>query len=551
MKFGRMALDQAEGALLAHSQRIDGRRLAKGHRLSAADVSALTAAGVDSVMAARLAPDDVAEDQAAARIARAVAGAGAKVNAAFTGRCNLYANADGVALIDTAAVNHINFLDEAITIATVPAFERVRAGQMLATVKIIPFAAPEKTVAASEAIAKQATGPTVALAAFTRRAAGLVLTRRSDTKEKVLAKTEATVAERLERLGSLLHATRKVDHHEAAIAAAVRDLDAQGCDPILIFGDSAITDRGDVVPAGLIAAGGAVDHMGMPVDPGNLLMLGHLGTKPVLGVPGCARSPKLNGFDWVLERLAAGLDISRRDIQGMGAGGLLKEIPTRPQPRTDKAREAGTGDEDTGLPRVPRIAAILLAAGQSRRMGPVNKLLAEIDGIAMVARVADALTASQARPIIVVTGHQPAAVQEALAGRDLTFIHNPDYETGLASSLRAGIDAVPADCDGAIITLGDMPRVQAAHLDRLIAAFNPVEGRAVCVPTKDGKRGNPVLWGQQFFAEIRDVTGDTGARHLIGTFDELVCDVAIDDDAIFVDVDTPSALSRIGGEAKP
>ena len=145
----------------------------------------------------------------------------------------------------------------------------------------------------------------------------------------------------------------------------------------------------------------------------------------------------------------------------------------------------------------------------------------------------------------------PAWIRAALAGRDLTFVHNPDYETGLSSSLRVGIDALPADCDGAIIALGDMPRIQAEHLDRLIAAFNPVEGRAVCVPTKDGKRGNPVLWGQQFFAEIRDVTGDTGARHLIGTFGELVCDVAIDDDAIFVDVDTPGALSRIGGKTKP
>ena len=155
MKFGRLALDQAEGALLAHSQRIDGRRLAKGHRLSAADISALKATGVDTVMAARLAADDVAEDLAAARIARAVAGTGAKVNAAFTGRCNLYAAADGIALIDTAAIDRINLVDEAITIATLPAFERVREGQMLATVKIIPFAADEAIVAACEAIAAQ------------------------------------------------------------------------------------------------------------------------------------------------------------------------------------------------------------------------------------------------------------------------------------------------------------------------------------------------------------------------------------------------------------
>lgn len=194
----------------------------------------------------------------------------------------------------------------------------------------------------------------------------------------------------------------------------------------------------------------------------------------------------------------------------------------------------------------PRVGAVILAAGRSRRMGPKNKLLQEIDGVTMVARVAWSALASRARPVVVVTGHQKGAVRAALADAEVAFAHNPDFAEGLSTSLACGLDGLPAGVDGAVICLGDMPWVGAALIDRLIEAFDPAEGRAICVPTHRGKRGNPVLWAARYFDEMRQVSGDTGARHLIGVHGEAVCEVEWGDDAVLVDIDTPEALPRQG-----
>ena len=269
----------------------------------------------------------------------------------------------------------------------------------------------------------------------------------------------------------------------------------------------------------------------MPVDPGNLLLVGKLGGADVVGLPGCARSPKLNGFDFVLWRLAAGLPVSSTDIAAMGVGGLLMEIPVRPQPR----------DEPTA-PFAPTIGAIVLAAGASSRMG-ANKLLTEIEGKPLVRRVVEAAIAGGAAPVVVVTGNEAEHVQTALTGCDVRLMNNADFSSGLSSSLRCGLKALPEDCSGAVILLGDMPAIPPALIDRLIAAFDPAEGRAICVATHGGKRGNPVLFARRFFAEIEAIEGDVGARGLIGAYPELVCEVEAGSDAPLIDIDTPEDLA--------
>ena len=185
----------------------------------------------------------------------------------------------------------------------------------------------------------------------------------------------------------------------------------EGADLLIAFGASAITDENDVIPAAIRAAGGEVSHFGMPVDPGNLLLIGELDGRPVLGAPGCARSPAENGFDWVLNRLLAGLEVRREDITGMGVGGLLMEIVSRPQPREPAAVE---GDK--------KVAAIILAAGQARRMGGPNKLTARFDGEPLVRRVAEHALKSKAGPVIVVTGHRAEEIAAALAGLDVRMV---------------------------------------------------------------------------------------------------------------------------------
>ncbi|HEY0836513.1 MAG TPA: molybdopterin-binding/glycosyltransferase family 2 protein, partial [Azospirillum sp.] len=469
MHFGPVPVEEAEGAILAHSVRKSGLVFKKGRVLSAGDVAALAAAGFTTVVAARLDREDVGEDEAATRIAAAVRGAAVTAAAAFTGRVNLFAESAGVLTLDAERIDRVNLLDESVTIATLSAFAAVTPGQMVATVKIIPFAAPRAVVEQVERVLGDG-GPPLAVAAFRRLRAGLIQTRLWGVKEAMLDKTAAVTRDRLAALGGTLETELRCAHDESELAGAIAALRPQRLDLLLIAGASAITDRRDVLPAAIGRAGGTVEHFGMPVDPGNLLLLAHLGGASVLGLPGCARSPKLNGFDWVLQRVAAGVSVGRADIMRMGVGGLLAEIPSRPLPR------ASVGEPPATAPRAPRIAALVLAAGRSTRMGGPNKLLADLDGRALVARTVDAALASRARPVIVVTGHQRDEVTAALAGRPVQFVHNPDFAEGLSTSLRAGLAAVPADADGALVCLGDMPEVSGVVIDRLIAAYNPVEG---------------------------------------------------------------------------
>ncbi len=533
MKFGTIPTDDALGAILAHSLQTRAGIIKKGRPLNAGDIDKLKAAGFDAVMAARLDDDDVPEDDAAAVVARAIAGTGVRVAEPFTGRCNLYAEAAGVLRLETNTLHAINRIDEALTIATLPAFERVEAGQMLATVKVIPFAVAEPTVANAVIVSE---GGLVAVSPFVRKRAGLILTRLSNTKASVLAKRERVMAERLASLGSELAATVSVAHETAAVSEAIAALAQQGSDPIIVFAASAIVDRNDVIPAALVHAGGAVTHLGMPVDPGNLMMTGKLGRIDVLGAPSCAGSPKLNGFDWVLERLAAGMRVGPEDIQAMGVGGLLKEIPTRPQPRE--------ADEDLAR-REKRVACIVLAAGRSSRMGPRNKLTEDLAGRPIVRRAVEAALASRCRPVVVVTGHQAEAVAAALEGLEVGIVHNPDFAAGMSTSLKAGLAALPDRLDGVIVALGDMPEIGPAHLDRMISAFEPKEGRSIIVPVFEGRRGNPVLWSAELFPAMAGLSGDVGARQVVADHADSVVELDLQTPAVLVDVDTPEALAEV------
>jgi molybdenum cofactor cytidylyltransferase len=546
VRFGETPIDEAAGAILAHSWRANGVNFAKGRVLSGDDITKLKSAGVSSLVAARLDPDDMHEDEASAAVARALAGEGIEITAAFTGRCNHFAREAGLAVVDHERIDALNELDESVTVATLPPFARVEPRQMVATVKIIPYAAPRSAVTGAIEVAKSANQPLIAIAPFRAMRAGLVQTRLPGTRDKVLDKAVATTTRRLTSLGSLLVGERRVAHDAGEIATALKELEGEGCDIFLIAGASAIVDRHDVIPSGIEEAGGKIIHFGMPVDPGNLLLTAEFAGKPVLGLPGCAKSPKYNGFDMVLERLAAGLPVGRAELVRMGAGGLLAEIASRPQPRDESDGE--DANPDAGPQAAPRVAVLVLAAGRSTRMGGPNKLLAETDGAPLVVHATRAALASQAVEVVVVLGHMADAVRAAVENSvppksRLRFVINADFADGLSTSVRTGIAALGKEIDAAIVQLGDMPGVGAPLLDRLMAAFSPVEGRSICVPTVTGKRGNPVLWARRFFPEIARLSGDTGARHLIGEHADLVCEVEMTGEAAVTDIDTPEALA--------
>ena len=536
MRFGPVPVAEAEGGIAVHSIRKDGLVLKKGTAIGKAEVAALRAAGVIEIVVAQLEADDVAEDVAAAEIAAAVAGEGIHVDRAFTGRANLFAQAAGVLIVDKDTIDRLNLVDESITFATLPAYKPVVAGEMIATVKIIPFAVARPARDAALEVAGRAM-PLIRVAPYRIRKIGVVSTVLPGLAGKVVDKTLKVTEERLAPAGASIMAERRVRHEEAALAQAIEEVLKQGAELVIVFGASAIADRRDVIPAAVEAVGGRIEHFGMPVDPGNLLLVGDVRGRPVVGAPGCARSPKENGFDWVLMRLLAGLEVPREAITGMGVGGLLMEIVTRPQPR-DEPLAAGAR----------QIAAIVLAAGRSTRMGGRNKLLAEIGGKPLVRIAVEEALASRAKPVIVVTGHERERVEAALTGLPVKLVHNREFADGLASSVRTGIATVPAEADGAVICLGDMPQVDAALIDRLIAAFDPEQGALGVVPTIDGKRGNPVLWSRRFFPDLMSIEGDIGARRLIGRYGEAVIEVPVTGKAALVDIDTQEALAGVKAE---
>ena len=530
MKFGPASPADALGGVTVHTLRQGSLVLKKGTTIGPAEVEALTKAGVRDVVVVRLEEGDVSEDEAAASIAEAVAGEALHVDRAFTGRANLFAAHAGVLVIDRAAVDRINGVDEAITFATLAAFKPVVEGEMVATVKLIPFGVEGRL---RDTAVAAAAGGALRIAPYRIKRVGVVSTILPGLAPKVIEKTLRVTAERLAPAGAAIVAERRVPHDEAALSGAIRELLALGAELIIVFGASAIADRRDVIPAAITGIGGAIEHFGMPVDPGNLLLIGRAGEVPVLGAPGCARSPVENGFDWVLMRLLAGLKVTRAELMGMGVGGLLMEIVTRPQPRTEPVIEDNRN-----------VAVIVLAAGRSTRMGGPNKLLAELGGRKLVRIATEQALASKARGVIVVTGHQAELVEQALAGLDVKFVRNPDFAAGLASSVKAGIAAVPPDADGAVICLGDMPLIDAGLIDRLIDDFSAERGHLIVVPVADGRRGNPVLWSRRFFQELMTLDGDIGARHLIAKHAEAVAEVAVEGRGAFLDIDTPQALEE-------
>lgn len=550
MKFGAVNVSAALGAMLAHSLVCAGRRLRKGHILTQDDLTALKEAGTETVVVVRLDADDVNEDDAAAALANALDAEGVRTGGSATGRVNLFARHHGLLRVDASAIDRFNGVDPAITIATLPDHSQVATGDMIATIKIIPFAIHQSTLSLAVKAAGQA--GILRVLPFMSARIGLVATILPSLKPSVMDKTARLLQARLDASNSRISRECRVPHDDESVAAALRTLQPQ-CDLIVIFGASAIVDPEDVIPAAIRRAGGDVDHVGMPVDPGNLLVLGHLANVPVIGAPGCARSPKENGFDWVLSRILAGEKPTARTIMQMGVGGLLKEIASRPQPRLGSDGPPVTANS---------VDILVLAAGKASRMtadppkgqgmgegSPPHKLLAEFGGVPLIRKSAETALRSGGRDTHVVIGHRANEMRDALHGMDIDVIDNTDFEEGMASSLRAGVAALKPGAAGVLILLADMPMIESAHLCKLLDTFADTGGRCVVRAASGDVRGNPVILPHATFEALAALQGDVGARQIIAESGLPVVDVDIGDAAL-LDVDTREAVLSAGGVLK-
>lgn len=530
MWFGEVVLDDsAVGGILAHTHRLPGKVLRKGVPLTNAAIDALRTAGFERVTVARLEPDDIDEDTTADRVARALAGPGVRLSRALTGRCNLHAAARGVLTLDRIRVDTLNALDWRITLGSAVADKVVEPGELIATVKVMPFAVDDATVRTVEALAAEP-GPLVSVAPLRPHSAALVLSRQPRAIASLLTRATDAQRARLGFHGSRLDRVVECAHTVEAVATALSESLTAGHDPVLFLGASAIVDHRDVFPAALRSIGGEVVHVGMPVDPGNLLVLGRHNGRTVLGVPGCARSLKPSGFDHVLRRVLARQPVDAAFLQGLGTGGLLVESTTAapaPRPPTPDGHHS--------------VAALVLAAGRSSRMKGRHKLLEDIEGTPMVRRTVDRLASAGLSPIVVVTGHGAADVRAALAGTPCRFVHNPDYAHGMGTSLAQGAAALDG-IDAVLVALADMPDVSSDHVQLLLEAWQ-TSTASIVVPVAGGRRGNPVLFAAEHLHALRACKGDVGAKALVAADPSRVCTVAIDHVGVLQDIDTPEELA--------
>lgn len=539
MDFKEISLHQAENTILAHSLNLTKRKLKKGTLLSKEDVIELKESNYHSVMVAIPAADDILEDIAAKNLASTIAGEHVEIEKPMTGRCNLRAKKDGLLVIDRTLLDKINLVHESLTVATLEPFIPIYQGQLIATIKVIPYAVANSTLQTCLTIAKEKRN-IIRVAPFKPKTVGFIQTSVNGLKPSILDKTSKVLSQRLERLNSYIAQEIRCQHDRDEVTKAIKQLQERDVDILIISGATAVADRDDVVPSAITECGGNIIHFGMPVDPGNLLLLGNCHEKHVIGMPGCARSPKFNGFDIVLNRLFADVLVTSTDIMKMGVGGLLKEIADRPQPRALRSNK-------NKMKKIHKVTAIVLAAGQSRRMGDVNKLLMTFNDQPMVKHITNTLNESCLNEIIVVTGFEAEQIQNALSDYDVKFVDNPNHEQGLSTSLIAGLRSVDKLADAVIICLGDMPMVTSAGIKQLIKEFEPDASKEICVPTYQGKRGNPILWSRRFINEMLQLEGDVGAKHLLFKYDDIVHEVPMQDSGVLLDFDTRQAISDFQG----
>jgi molybdopterin biosynthesis enzyme len=347
MKFEPVSLSDAEGKILGHNiAGASGERfLRKGKPLTEADLEQLRALGRTSVYVAILEEEDVDENKAARRVAESICGPGLHITGVSSGRANLLSDEKGILRIDVNPLTRINECN-GITLATLATHSPVHPRQIVATVKIIPYAVPESVLYEVEGIAAESR-PIVQVDALPSRSVGMILSGSTSIRTRLVADF-APLRERVERLGSSVARTDFValddESDEAALAEMLKQHIASGAGMILLAGETAIMDSHDILPRAVERAGGHVESVGAPVDPGNLLMLAYINHIPVVGAPGCARSRKINIVDWILPRLLVGDRLTRRDIVELGHGGLLQDVRERGMPRDVREEET---DRDT------------------------------------------------------------------------------------------------------------------------------------------------------------------------------------------------------------
>ena len=332
MFFGNINIDKAKGAILAHSQKFSSLLIRKGTTLTNIHIKKLKDLGIEKLVCARLEKDDVDENSSATELASKFKDPSLKFSIASTGRINFFSKNFGILRYDKDIIINYNLVDEGVTLALLPNNSLVKESQLVGTLKIIPYSIPHKVIKyINEQVCRNLT--LIKVRPIIKRKVALIQTSFPETKENVILSSKKTTEKRLGHLNCLLDLSLICSHNEIEIKKNIDIAIKKRAGIILISCASAVSDRKDVLPKAIEDSGGNILHFGLPVDPGNLLLLGDIDSIPIIGLPGCARSISFNGFDLILRMLLSGVKINKKDIAELSIGGLLKEIKSRPLPR--------------------------------------------------------------------------------------------------------------------------------------------------------------------------------------------------------------------------
>tara|TARA_A100001011_G_scaffold308294_1_gene323883 strand:+ start:21 stop:1673 length:1653 start_codon:yes stop_codon:yes gene_type:complete len=530
MKIELLDPNKSGGSILAQTYNLSVKTLSKGTHVSEDVVALLNKENVKSILCAVPHKDDIHEDSAAETISKAIDESQLYAEEASTGRVNFRTPALSIVRYNRELIKKINLIDESIAFSIVEHNQLLAKNDLIATLKIIPFFISKIYV--ERVVSLISKYEIFKIYRLGEKKVELIQTYYDWQKKSIFKATSNVTGSRLNALGCSLQKETLIPHDHKSLCSEIKSSIDSGAQVLLISGASAITDRSDHIPKAILSVGGEIIQYGLAVDPGNLLLIGKIGSTTIIGMPGCARSPKLNGFDWVLQLLMANIPISKEELADMGAGGLLMEIASRPLPRA-LAKSAKK--------REKKIMGIILAAGNSTRMGKDNKLLRNVGGASLVRNTAIEMLSSDLDCCSIVLGYQSDKVAAVIKDLSINLILNPLWEEGQASSLKAALNSLDTSYSDLLVMLGDLPGVTSKHINKIIEEHLLTNNRKskITIPSFNGRKGNPVIWGRSFFPDLSNLQGDVGGRALFSQHPAAINLLDMEDPAVVTDTDTP------------
>ena len=539
MKIQSLRPLESIGLVLAQTYNLTSKTISKGTFVTNEIVDYFKMGNVQTILCAVPEEGDIHEDEAAEAISNAIDKNQTYAEKASTGRVNFKSQSLCLVRYERHLIREVNLVDESIAFSIVEHNQLIAKNDLIATLKIIPFFTKKKYL--DQVIKILAKNELFKIHSLKKKEVTLIQTCFEWQKRSIFKATSNVTRGRLEALGCPLKKETLIPHDHKSLCSEIRSSIDSGAQVLLISGASAITDRSDHIPKAILSVGGEIIQYGLAVDPGNLLLIGKIGDTNIIGMPGCARSPKLNGFDWVLQLLMANIPINKEELADMGAGGLLMEIASRPLPRA-LAKSAKK--------REKKIMGIILAAGNSSRMGKDNKLLRNIGGASLVRNTAIEMLKSDIDSCSIVLGYQSDKVAAVIKDLNINLILNPFWEKGQASSLKAALNTLDSSYSDILVMLGDLPGVKSKHINKIIEEHLLANNRKskITIPSFNGKKGNPVIWGKSFFPDLSNLEGDVGGRTLFDQHPAAINLLVMEDEAVITDTDTPEDFEKFFGQ---